>query len=68
MLVGHEPGWSGAEMLCKDCDAIALFVAPPIEEGCQDGDLMCVVCGTAISFGGMLLSAFDGDARASSAA
>jgi hypothetical protein len=44
------------EMLCKDCDAIVLFVAPECEEGPDDSsDLMCVLCGAAISFGGMLL-------------
>jgi hypothetical protein len=43
------------EMLCKDCDEVVLFVAPDCEDGQDDGDLMCVICGAAISFGGMLL-------------
>lgn len=45
------------EMLCKECDAIVLFVAPECEDGHEDcADLMCVLCGTAITFGGMLLA------------
>ncbi|MCU1600391.1 MAG: hypothetical protein JWO22_1100 [Frankiales bacterium] len=40
------------EMLCKDCDAIALFVQPATEDPVED--LMCVVCGTAITFAGVL--------------
>lgn len=44
------------EMLCKDCDAMALFVVPECEDGQDEGDRMCVVCGAAISLGGMLLA------------
>jgi hypothetical protein len=44
------------EMLCKDCDEVVLFVAPDCEDGQDDGDLMCVICGAAISLGGSLLS------------
>ncbi|MGB8651746.1 MAG: hypothetical protein WCD35_13920 [Mycobacteriales bacterium] len=43
------------EMLCRDCDAIVEFVQPVCEDGLDEFDLMCVVCGTAITFGGMLL-------------
>jgi hypothetical protein len=42
------------ELLCKDCDEVVLFVAPDCEDGQDDGDLMCVICGAAISLGGML--------------
>ena len=43
------------EMLCRDCDEIVLFVTPWCDE--QDaGDLMCVLCGAAVSVGGFLLS------------
>jgi len=42
------------ELLCKDCDAIVLFVTPECEDG-DCGDLMCVLCGAAISIGGLLL-------------
>jgi hypothetical protein len=41
------------EMLCKDCDAVAMFVQPVTEDPADD--LMCVVCGTAITFAGVLL-------------
>jgi hypothetical protein len=44
------------EMLCEDCDEVVLFVAPDCEDGQDDGDLMCVICGAAISLGGVLLS------------
>jgi hypothetical protein len=44
------------EMLCKDCDEVVLFVAPQCDDGQDDGDLMCVICGAAISLGGLLLS------------
>ncbi len=40
------------ELLCKDCDAVALFVQPVTEDPVDD--LMCVICGTAITFAGML--------------
>jgi len=41
------------EMLCKDCDAVALFVQPVTDDPVDD--LMCVVCGTAITFAGVLV-------------
>lgn len=53
------------EMLCKDCDKVALFVQPDCDDGCDEFDLMCVLCGAAITFGGMLTLS---DARESSAA
>ena len=31
------------EMLCRDCDAVALFVQPVTEDPVDD--LMCVICG-----------------------
>ena len=44
------------EMLCKDCDAIVAFVTPDCDDSPEDcGELMCVICGTAISVGGMLI-------------
>jgi hypothetical protein len=43
------------EMLCRDCDAIVLFVTPDCDE--QDcGDLMCVLCGAAVTVGGLLVA------------
>ena len=57
------------EMLCKDCDAIVLFVVPECEDGHDDcGDLMCVMCGAALTFGGMLLQHETGDDRSTTAA
>ena len=41
------------EMLCKDCDAVAMFVQPATEDPVED--LMCVLCGAAITFAGVLL-------------
>lgn len=41
------------EMLCKDCDAVAMFVQPVNEDPVED--LMCVICGTAVTFAGVLL-------------
>lgn len=41
------------EMLCKDCDAVVAFVQPVTEDPVED--LMCVLCGTAITFAGVLL-------------
>jgi hypothetical protein len=41
------------EMLCRDCDAVAMFVQPVTEDPVDD--LMCVICGTAITFAGGLL-------------
>ena len=54
------------ELLCKDCDAIVLFVTPECEDGQDCGDLMCVLCGAAITFAGLLLDERPG--RRSSAA
>ena len=42
------------EMLCKDCDRIVEFVQPACEDGFDEFDLMCVLCGAALTFGGML--------------
>jgi hypothetical protein len=53
-------------MLCKDCDAIVLFETPECDDGQDCGDLMCVMCGAAISIGGLLLD--ERVARAISAA
>jgi hypothetical protein len=41
-------------MLCKDCDKVVLFVKPECEDGFGELDLMCVLCGAAITFGGLL--------------
>jgi len=41
------------EMLCRDCDAVAMFVQPVTED--PTDDLMCVLCGTAITFAGVLI-------------
>jgi len=41
------------EMLCKDCDAVVMFVQPVTEDPVED--LMCVICGTAITFAGVLV-------------
>ena len=41
------------EMLCKDCDAVAMFVQPDTDDAVDD--LMCVICGTAITFAGVVL-------------
>ena len=40
------------EMLCRDCDVVALFVQPVTEDPAED--LMCVICGAAITFAGVL--------------
>ena len=44
------------EMLCRDCDKVVQFVPPVCDDGTDEFELMCVVCGTAITFGGMLLT------------
>ncbi|MCW2586130.1 MAG: hypothetical protein JWN55_1646 [Frankiales bacterium] len=44
------------EMLCGDCDAIVLFVTPECDDGQDCGDLMCVLCGAAVTFGGLLVA------------
>ncbi len=53
------------EMLCVDCDKIVLFEQPDCGDGLGAFDLMCVLCGAAITFGGMLTPA---SAQESSAA
>lgn len=44
------------EMLCTDCEKVVLFEAPLCEDGQDPGDLMCVVCGAAVTFAGLLIS------------
>jgi hypothetical protein len=44
------------ERLCKDCDGL-LVEAPDTDEG--DLDLMCVLCGAALTLGGMLLGELE---------
>jgi hypothetical protein len=46
------------ERLCKDCDGL-LVEAP--DAGLVEGDLdlMCVLCGAALTLGGMLLGELD---------
>ena len=41
------------EMLCSDCEKVVAFVPPLTDD--QADDLMCVLCGTAISFAGYLV-------------
>jgi hypothetical protein len=41
------------ERLCKDCDGLVSEVPGTFDDG--DLDLMCVICGTALSLGGLLL-------------
>ena len=43
------------EMLCRDCDEVVLFQTPLCEDGQDDGDLMCVICGAAVTLTGLLL-------------
>jgi hypothetical protein len=40
------------ELLCRDCGVVALFVQPDTEDPVED--LMCVICGAAITFAGVL--------------
>jgi hypothetical protein len=40
------------EMLCRDCDVVAVFVQPVTDDPVED--LMCVICGTAVTFAGVL--------------
>ena len=47
------------ERLCKDCDGLLDHV--PDAEDDWDLDLMCVLCGAALSLGGLLLG--ESDAR-----
>ena len=44
------------ERLCKDCDGL-LVEAPASDEG--DLELMCVLCGAALTLGGMLHGELD---------
>ena len=37
------------ERLCSDCDRIVAFVVPACDDGQDEGDLMCVVCGAAVT-------------------
>jgi hypothetical protein len=41
------------ERLCKDCDGVVAPV-PDVQDD-WDLDLMCVICGAALSLGGLLL-------------
>lgn len=43
------------ELLCKECDRLLPFAAPRCDDGQDDGDLMCIVCGTAVTFASGLL-------------
>jgi hypothetical protein len=47
------------ERLCKDCDGLLDHV--PDAEDDWDLDLMCVLCGAALSLGGLLMG--EADAR-----
>jgi hypothetical protein len=44
------------ERLCKDCDGL-LVEAPASDD--SDLDLMCVLCGAALTLGGMLLGELE---------
>jgi hypothetical protein len=52
------------ERLCSDCDGL-LVHAPEVGDE-SDLDLMCVLCGAALSLGGLLLGELE--ARAEDAA
>jgi hypothetical protein len=52
------------ERLCSDCEGL-LVHAPEVEDE-WDLDLMCVLCGAALSLGGLLLG--EADARDEDAA
>ncbi len=39
------------EMLCSDCNRVLPFVTPVCDDGQDDGDLMCVLCGAAVTLG-----------------
>jgi hypothetical protein len=45
------------ERLCKDCDGVVTAV-PDVDDG-WDLDLMCVICGAALSLGGLLPGELD---------
>ena len=47
-------------MLCSECEKLVLFETLRFETlGCEDGqddgDLMCVICGAAATLGGVML-------------
>ena len=46
------------ERLCKDCDGV-VAVVPESDGFGDDLDLMCVICGAALSLGGMLQGEID---------
>ena len=46
------------ERLCKDCDGL-LVEAPDLDVAEADLDLMCVLCGAALTLGGMLFGELD---------
>jgi hypothetical protein len=50
--------WHVTERLCKDCDGL-LVKAPGIDVPEGDLELMCVLCGAALTLGGMLLGELD---------
>ena len=45
------------ERLCKDCDGVVAPV-PDVQDD-WDLDLMCVICGAALSLGGLLQGEFE---------
>jgi len=48
------------ETLCTDCQgALAVVVVDDAETPGADLDLMCVLCGAALSLGGLLLGEAD---------
>ena len=49
--------WHVTERLCKDCDG--LLEVPDLGTPDGDLDLMCVLCGAALTLGGMLLGELD---------
>jgi hypothetical protein len=42
-------------MLCKDCEKVVPFEVPDCDDGQDCGDLMCVICGCAVTLGGLLV-------------
>jgi hypothetical protein len=52
------------ERLCKDCDGLVDQAPDVLDE--WDLDLMCVICGAALSLGGLLVG--EADAREEHAA
>jgi hypothetical protein len=45
------------ERLCKDCDGVVTAVPDVVDD--WDLDLMCVICGAALSLGGLLPGELD---------